>query len=553
MSLRVRFFQDARLPKAKVPVPLRIPWMPVKHFVAGPPGVGRFRRQTLRPGVDGWRTTSTRDLEFVVSEKSLKESAERLNDWDAETFQPLVTAGEFAHCCSCAGLVLLLCGVISQIASGFLLRPLRHRSVPPGVGSGSNSNPLPLGPRLLLRSAALFYIGSSALSLGGATRYAAAYHHKLKLLVSEFLFMLTDGDVSFWPEDMLVALAGGSLLALASGLIALTAGLVLLFGDLSMMIELDVSDQVSVTAAGEATVVPLSSKNGNAGELAQTEIDKTAVLEEHAQRSEAVRFRRARTEASSLQASTDLQEEKDLLTKAFAATTEQLRSHNRRVAGTVLISMVVFVLILAAVAFFIGRIAVAQGIQNALRGPQLTVKQTSHAFKKAQLFAGSSARGAGNATLSSLGAAARHAQRAKNHARAELRSTGDSARAAAESLAAAAKRPDWHGIVSGTAGFPARVARGAFQLAKNFTGRSAAIYRRQVRPLQPSTLDNGRHDEGQDIATEAQHERRLLWQRRQKAAPWSPDDSPPRFLPQPLRWLSKFNQKPAELNNGDEE
>ena len=46
-----------------------------------------------------------------------------------------------------------------------------------------------------------------------------------------------------------------------------------------------------------------------------------------------------------------------------------------------ILAMLAFVVLLCGVAFFFGRVAVAQGIQNALRGPQLSVKQTTLSFR----------------------------------------------------------------------------------------------------------------------------------------------------------------------------
>ncbi|CAE7322308.1 POMGNT1, partial [Symbiodinium necroappetens] len=102
------------------------------------------------------------------------------------------------------------------------------------------------------------------------------------------------------------------------------------------------------------------------------------------------------------------EEELQFLTRALEATEAQLKAHNRRVAATVLLAMLAFVMLLCAVGFFMGRVAVAQGIQNALRGPQLTVKQTTLSFRKAKELAKDSVVGAGNATITGLSSAARH-------------------------------------------------------------------------------------------------------------------------------------------------
>ncbi|CAE8582795.1 unnamed protein product, partial [Polarella glacialis] len=169
--------------------------------------------------------------------------ARRRRDWDVEAFQPLASAGEFAQSCCCLGLLLLMSACFSQAVGCCVLwrywkassLSAEHPAVaasPGALVAGVRHRRIPLGPRLVKRVSALLYLGSAIAPLTAATCYTAASHHRLKLLVSEFLFATTDGAVTVWPEDLDFRLAGGSFLAVASGLVSLLGGLVLLCTEL---------------------------------------------------------------------------------------------------------------------------------------------------------------------------------------------------------------------------------------------------------------------------------------------------------------------------------
>lgn len=430
--MRVRFWPDRAQPWKQVPEPLRVPWVPLAQLAEGPPGLAQFRRQLVRPGqrVDALGALpGERDLEFVV--KNLDKSA-RSREWDPTYFHELDAVSALVHLCCCAALLLNFLALMAELIGASL-----HRRQLPAKRFGSVR---------VLRLAGALSMASAAAVAFALTQYSAVCRYRLKVLVSEFLLGITAGDVVVWPQDLTMAWGGGVYFALASGLLSLLSGVCLFFAELD-------STTAETTSAAVGKV--------------QTEVRRVEDRQFTSRGSAASIASEMETfEQEALEyvpdavTTTEQQKEEELqfLTRALEATEAQLKAHNRRVAATVLLAMLAFVMLLCAVGFFMGRVAVAQGIQNALRGPQLTVKQTTLSFRKAKELAKDSVVGAGNATITGLSSAARHTWNAGRRANGDLRAMSSSAKSWAGSVASALKNPDWPVVLWNIIALPGRSA-----------------------------------------------------------------------------------------------
>eukprot|EP00439_Symbiodinium_sp_Y106_P056619 s642_g7.t4 len=414
--MRVRFYPDRAQPWKQVPEPLRVPWVPLAQLAEGPPGLAEFRRQLVRPGqrVDALGALpGERDLDFVV--KNLDKSA-RSRDWDPTYFHQLDAVSALVHLCCCAALLLSFLALMAELIGASL-----HRRQLPAKRVGSVR---------VLRLAGALSMASAAAVAFALTQYSAVCRYRLKVLVSEFLLGITAGDVVVWPQDLTMVWGGGVYFALASGLLSFLSGVCLVFAELDSTTAETTSAAVGKVQTEVRRVEDRHfTSRGSAASIA-SEIE---TLEQ-----EALEY------VPEAVTTTEQQKEEELqfLTRALEATEAQLKAHNRKVAATVLLAMLAFVMLLCAVGFFMGRVAVAQGIQNALRGPQLTVKQTTLSFRKAKELAKDSVVGAGNATITVLSSAARHTWNAGRRANGDLCAMSSSAKSWAGSVASALKNPD---------------------------------------------------------------------------------------------------------------
>lgn len=393
--------------------PLRVPWVPLQDLVEGPPALARFRRQLLRPNqrVDllGARP-GEKDMEFVV--KNL-EKAKRCNDWDPSFFRPIdLTSVKTAFAKDCA-LGVWLGGWIAQSLGLYAWRRALTRS---------------WRPVLVLRSSGYLYLCSSAIAILALTRYSAVCRHRLKILVSEFVLGISAGDVVLWPQDLSLQMATSAYLMLFSALVNFLLGI--------YQITTEFYPLTSAPAVGKVQSEVRRISNPRLIEKPAEELESPGEQEE--------------TEKE--------REDREFFLKALEVTKAQIKSHNRRVAGTVIMAMLAFVILLCGVAFFFGRVAVAQGIQNALRGPQLTVKQTTLSFRKAKESAKDLVVGAGNATASTVASASRSTAGAARHARHGLRQLREGARQSAQELAEAVRSPDWRQVLWKIMLLPGRLA-----------------------------------------------------------------------------------------------
>jgi len=259
---------------------------------------------------------------------------------------------------------------------------------------------------LLRRITALLYLSSAVVILAGCSQMAACCDAKLKLLVSEFLFVITDGDAAVWPADMELWPAASAWMAICGGAIALVNGLLLLGGGAANISEEADTMPAHAMHVPQPALVPLP-KLGNSVDMTSEvaaicdeQEPATAVLVEHHEvdRDDELRMLQGQDVYRFLQ--------QGLLEQHLAATRSQLRVHGRRTVAFVLVAMLLFVVLLAAVGFVLGRRAIEVALQNALRGPQLTVKQTTgafsnvpHAAREALQELGTSLHGATQASL----------------------------------------------------------------------------------------------------------------------------------------------------------
>ncbi|CAJ1335382.1 unnamed protein product [Effrenium voratum] len=406
--MRVRFWPDRLHPKP-VPEPLRVPWVPLQQLVAGPPALARFRRQLLRPGqrVDVLGAMpGDRDMEFVV--KNL-DRAVRCREWDPTFFRPFDAASAATHLATITALGLNVAAMLSHVLGLALHRRALRLNL---------QYPKQWKSVLVLRLSGSAYIAAAVVIMTALTRYTAVCHHRLKVLVSEFVLGITAGDVNLWPQDLAVHLAPGVYCALTGAVLSF------LLGMFQLSAEFVASEPAAVRAQAQAEVRQVRS---------ELEEDAESDAEEESKR-----------------------EDREYLMRALETTRVQLKAHNRRVAGTVILAIIAFVALLCAVAFFLGRVAVAQGIQNALRGPQLTVKQTTLSFRKAREFAKDVVVGAGNATAVGVWTATRQTWGATRHAQRELRELGRDAKRKAQHVAQAVQSPDWRQVAGNILALPGR-------------------------------------------------------------------------------------------------
>lgn len=426
--LNVRFLKDPASPSRQALPQLKIPWMPLKHFLGGPPAVSRFRKH-LAPVGGANAAPGAREIEFIVSDAL--DRSEEVRDWDIRPFEPLAQAAHAVQICGCTIVTLLLCALTSQAtAAAMLVCNVERRE---------GLNTWPLGPRLASTVAAVLYLSAAAAASWGAVRFTSAGHAVLKPLVSEFLVVVTDGDAVIWPADMYVKMGPGVFALAFAGAVAFLMGLILLLTDYEGSAPERGRDKTPVRAA---RVVPK--------QMSPTTIVPIKTV------SPQVSSRGIKLEA--IQPLTI--QEKLLFASALEVTRAKIARKNKRLAAWIIFAMLAFVVLLTVVGFLLGRRVVVQGLQNALRGPQLTVKQTKHAFQKVRHDIQEVAVSTGNATRIGVDVMARSARGGSITALEGLKSVGGAARAASSALVAAVRNHDWKAMLQSLADQPKAVLRG---------------------------------------------------------------------------------------------
>eukprot|EP00421_Protoceratium_reticulatum_P047393 CAMPEP_0168454398 /NCGR_PEP_ID=MMETSP0228-20121227/50200_1 /TAXON_ID=133427 /ORGANISM="Protoceratium reticulatum, Strain CCCM 535 (=CCMP 1889)" /LENGTH=270 /DNA_ID=CAMNT_0008469183 /DNA_START=191 /DNA_END=1000 /DNA_ORIENTATION=- len=259
------------------------------------------------------------------------------------------------------------------------------------------------------------------------------------MLISEFLFSLTDGDIVVWPPDLEVSLTSGAWAYIGSGGVSLVLGLVLLGCELDGVFTLGRRagdhNKMSLQAVPAATVVPMPSLGIRPTGIQPQSVGSlpcvTLTEQEEPEGSKA-------QQSVSAEAATHYHEQQlAFIAESLASTRAQVRAHNHKVVTAVLCLMLLFVLFLGVAGFLLGRRAIENALQNALRGPQLTVKQTTGAIRDVPRSAGESLRGIHeslrNATDARLAAAARSGREACGTAAGDARIAALGALAAARS------------------------------------------------------------------------------------------------------------------------
>eukprot|EP00913_Durusdinium_trenchii_P012872 g12087.t1 len=252
-------------------------------------------------------------------------------------------------------------------------------------------------PVLVLRSSGYLYLCSSAIAILALTRYSAVCRHRLKILVSEFVLGISAGDVVLWPQDLSLQMATSAYLMLFSALVNFLLGI--------YQITTEFYPLTSAPAVGKVQSEVRRISNPRLIEKPAEELESPGEQEE--------------TEKE--------REDREFFLKALEVTKAQIKSHNRRVAGTVIMAMLAFVILLCGVAFFFGR--------------------CSTEMRKAKESAKDLVVGAGNATASTVASASRSTAGAARHARHGLRQLREGARQSAQELAEAVRSPDWRQVL----------------------------------------------------------------------------------------------------------
>lgn len=475
--LYARFLPDPAQAWRIVPPPLRIPSIPLEHLVRGPPGVRRFRRRMRGPEDDGSLNDEPgfSDLEIVLAESSDGWVVDEQN-WDARRYDHLLAAAGFAQSCACVALLMLVLGFVAEVIACVCVR-FAH--------SGASMR---VELRLLFRVPAVLYLMAGLLAPFGFIRFAAAFHHTFKVLVSEFLFNLTEGDVTIWPADLEVWFTGGAYACLGSAAVAIPSSLLLFGCDPARLLSkaacagtgTPLDGSLVTEQAGPPRFVQVRSANFvlDAGPFHR---DLSGGTEDELQgRSEVVAPDGTSHWGPTLA-------HRALVLQQLEATRAELRAHNTRVLISILGFMVVFVLFFSTVAFFLGRRAVEQGLQNALRGPQLRVKQAELAIQQVGQDAHNTVLGIPNAGFRAVFYAfngAKHA--ASNSACSAVQgATGVAltAQAATRSLLKAALSQDWTDVQRHAAASASGIARNCADAAGSTCRFGILLVRGSVRAV----------------------------------------------------------------------
>eukprot|EP00435_Cladocopium_sp_Y103_P021372 s78_g5.t1 len=336
-KLDVAFYPDPALPWKQALEPLRIPAVPLYHFVHGPPAV-RLLQKSAEKGVRpvSW-DIHTLDMPGQVEEDYdqqaatwlaltlrrspsclmgcgvFSENRKRNTTWTWQSTLPLAADAVEQRCG--VAVALQIGSILAQVSGAALQKRARvHRA------------------KMLCWCAMLFEVGVTVSVLSAFVCYLSRFHNKLHMLAAEFVFAQTDGAIVIWPADFRLKLGPCAIAVALSGLLSLTSSLLLV---------------ACLVARSSRAKAPSSSS-------------ETAVFRDTA------RGRRLRRSSSTLVAAEHLIE----------ASVLKWKSHDRRVVAVVLLAMTLLALLLGLMAFLLGRAGVEDG---AFRGPEDGLRKTTHA------------------------------------------------------------------------------------------------------------------------------------------------------------------------------
>eukprot|EP00929_Paragymnodinium_shiwhaense_P029758 TRINITY_DN16995_c0_g1_i4.p1 TRINITY_DN16995_c0_g1~~TRINITY_DN16995_c0_g1_i4.p1 ORF type:complete len:330 (-),score=36.40 TRINITY_DN16995_c0_g1_i4:566-1555(-) len=233
LFLHIRFLPDPKTPWTRQPPPLYLPWVPLRCVVMdGPLGTTDFLAQR--------KFSSTDDVAPGVDEPELYFDAPDMPappsivyrgylhqpfSWARKSYKDVLDTAELVHFCGCAAAALTAAGLCLQVAATVLAwRTWRILGrLPSGVHAFGSV-------RFVLRLASMSYFGAAGCVLAGFVQYAASVHNKVKVLVSEFTFEHTNGQVAIWPASIEVTLELGGWAFALGGVVALVCGLTLRSG-----------------------------------------------------------------------------------------------------------------------------------------------------------------------------------------------------------------------------------------------------------------------------------------------------------------------------------
>eukprot|EP00929_Paragymnodinium_shiwhaense_P067376 TRINITY_DN33921_c0_g1_i1.p1 TRINITY_DN33921_c0_g1~~TRINITY_DN33921_c0_g1_i1.p1 ORF type:complete len:553 (+),score=111.95 TRINITY_DN33921_c0_g1_i1:58-1716(+) len=351
--------------------PLQIASMPLRHLVQGPRGLrrfrprrhGRFREASVVPKANGRRTHPWKDLEIVVMNPTEYDEKADMT-WDASLYMPLLVAAKEVELTNYAALGLLTCGILIQLswlllARSAWLRAILHISVSANIDHRGR------------RTVSFLYLGAAFVVLVSSVRYVAMYRYHLGVLVSEFLIRLTDGSIAVWPYDvgvfpmtgMLLYTGGGACSLLASADLLSRAGAERLK---SFLTESSKAAETNVVVLGESRKCTVVALDSNASVYAAAS-SAAAVAPPGGRRDSWV-----------------LQRKNSFKAAMHDGLYKQVREHNAWVIKVVIGFMVLFVVLLGIVGFVVGGKAVGAGLENAVKGADLSVRSVERSLAQAR-------------------------------------------------------------------------------------------------------------------------------------------------------------------------
>ncbi|CAJ1359530.1 unnamed protein product [Effrenium voratum] len=218
VQLDVLFLPDPALPWKQVPPPLRIPPVPLYHFVHGPPAVRLLCNRASAGGPGCWEGER---IEMALQADSLdyaqeaevwlaltrRRNRKRNTTWTWPSTLPF--AADAVERRTSVALALQSGGLLVQAAA---LGAQRRR---------------PAQAKALNIASGLLEIAVTASTLLAFVCYLSRFHSRLHLISAEFVFAYTDGATVIWPADFQLSLGPCSLCLAGAGLLSLASSLVL--------------------------------------------------------------------------------------------------------------------------------------------------------------------------------------------------------------------------------------------------------------------------------------------------------------------------------------
>ena len=324
-QLDVVFYPDPALPWKQALAPLRIPAVPLYHFVHGPPqvrllsslaaqkgGPALWDGDTIKmPGMQVFEDFQQQEATWIAL--TIRRNRKRNTTWTWQSTLP-----------SAADAVEERCGIAVALQLGSLIAQVS------GAGLMARGKISPQAKALHL-AATFLEVAVTVAALSAFVCYLSRFHNKLHMLAAEFVFAQTDGAIVIWPADFRLKLGPCALSLALSGLFSLASSLL----------------WVACLVGRSRPKAPgaVASASGRQRHRYRRSASSTVVAAEH----------------------------------LLEASVLKWRSHDRRVVAVVLLAMTLLALLLGLMAFLLGRAGVEDGVSKAFRGPEDGLRKTSRA------------------------------------------------------------------------------------------------------------------------------------------------------------------------------